>query len=290
MSAVVQRPLDVLKQFLENTPKCNRQLEHYVTKQVFYTCDGTYKFIKRVKDGRAYFSIHCDKCYANPGIEITGIPTNPMKKIYYHYFEKKPDFMQVTEEQKNEFYSKCMNHLNNQRNKYDSTIRDLKIYNPVLSKGIKKEVYYSYLQTPAWKEKREAVFKRDNYKCQACYKNKATEVHHKTYTNLFNEPLFDLVSICRQCHEVVKHESGGLQSHVDDYDKMKNIVVSVLFHLTQYEAAHIDDVVETLEYFEEFHQAHKKWIENMVKETCKFSQGLFFEKSGYIEKKYLDVI
>lgn len=289
MDGIDQGPMSKLRVFLENTPKCNKELEYWDTKQIFYRCDGTYKFIRVIDAKISWLSIHCNKCFASPEPEITGISTKPMKKCYYHYFENKIDYVEMTEKQKQEFRNSCSDFIHEKKSKYIETINDIKIYNPKVSKGIKKEVYYSYLQTPAWKEKREAVFKRDNYKCQACHKNKATEVHHKTYTNLFNEPLFDLVSICRQCHEVVKHESGGLQSHVDDYDKMKNIVVSVLFYLTQYESANIDDVVETLEYFEEFHQAHKKWIENMVKETCKFSQGLFFEKSGYIEKKYLDV-
>jgi 5-methylcytosine-specific restriction endonuclease McrA len=62
------------------------------------------------------------------------------------------------------------------------------------------EKYHEYLRTEKWKGKREKVLKRDNNLCQACLINKATEVHHKTYEKIFDEPLFDLVSLCHPCH------------------------------------------------------------------------------------------
>ena len=62
------------------------------------------------------------------------------------------------------------------------------------------EHYKYYLQSRAWQIKRQQVLKRDNYVCQACLNVKATEVHHKTYLHLGDEPLFDLVSVCGTCH------------------------------------------------------------------------------------------
>lgn len=61
--------------------------------------------------------------------------------------------------------------------------------------------YEEYLATPNWAEKRGLVMSRDNGTCQACLKEAATEVHHLTYDRIFSEPLFDLVAICRGCHE-----------------------------------------------------------------------------------------
>ena len=61
--------------------------------------------------------------------------------------------------------------------------------------------YDAYLSSEKWKSKRDKVLKRDNYLCQACLENKATEVHHKTYRYVGDEPLFDLVSVCNPCHE-----------------------------------------------------------------------------------------
>lgn len=61
--------------------------------------------------------------------------------------------------------------------------------------------YNEYLTTEKWRDKRRRVLERDDYMCQACLKRHATDVHHLTYERVFNEPLFDLVSVCTPCHE-----------------------------------------------------------------------------------------
>ena len=61
--------------------------------------------------------------------------------------------------------------------------------------------YLEYLQTPQWFAKRKAVLARDKHICQSCLTAAATQAHHTTYEHLFNEPLFELVSVCRTCHE-----------------------------------------------------------------------------------------
>lgn len=58
-----------------------------------------------------------------------------------------------------------------------------------------------YYNSDKWKIKREYVLKRDKYICQACLTNKATQVHHLSYMHVTNEPLFELVSICKRCHD-----------------------------------------------------------------------------------------
>lgn len=67
--------------------------------------------------------------------------------------------------------------------------------------------YNAYLSSPAWKEKRLAVLKRDEYLCQCCLNAYATQVHHKSYQFVDlkgNEPAFDLVAICVPCHEKIE--------------------------------------------------------------------------------------
>lgn len=63
--------------------------------------------------------------------------------------------------------------------------------------------YQAYLDTDEWRERRRAVLERDHYLCQSCLTAKATIVHHLTYAHLFNEPLFDLVSVCEDCHRML---------------------------------------------------------------------------------------
>lgn len=62
--------------------------------------------------------------------------------------------------------------------------------------------YNEYLDSEEWQVKRSLVLKRDNYRCYTCG-NRATDVHHISYKNLGDEPLEDLVSLCRHCHERV---------------------------------------------------------------------------------------
>lgn len=63
------------------------------------------------------------------------------------------------------------------------------------------EWYNGYLKSPQWAAKRADVLSRDNYMCHGCGHREATQVHHLTYEHAGNEFLFELVSVCRTCHE-----------------------------------------------------------------------------------------
>lgn len=63
--------------------------------------------------------------------------------------------------------------------------------------------YKQYMESDEWNDRRLKVLERDEYVCQACWAQRATEVHHLIYDHLFNEPLFDLVSVCHDCHEML---------------------------------------------------------------------------------------
>ena len=63
--------------------------------------------------------------------------------------------------------------------------------------------YEKYMSSEAWKQKRLLVLKRDNYTCQARMNGctmKAQHVHHVSYKFLGDEPLWDLQSVCVNCH------------------------------------------------------------------------------------------
>lgn len=68
------------------------------------------------------------------------------------------------------------------------------------------EEYNRYLNSDKWKLKREKVFERDKNLCQACLTNKATQVHHLTYQNIYDEPLFELISVCARCHDKIESQ------------------------------------------------------------------------------------
>jgi 5-methylcytosine-specific restriction endonuclease McrA len=63
--------------------------------------------------------------------------------------------------------------------------------------------YEAYLQSQEWADKRELIFKRAKGFCEGCGQAPAREVHHLSYENCFNEFLWELVAICRDCHERV---------------------------------------------------------------------------------------
>jgi hypothetical protein len=62
--------------------------------------------------------------------------------------------------------------------------------------------YNGYLQTSKWKTKRRFVLSRDPL-CQACLTHPSTEAHHLTYKHVGEEPLFDLIGVCKACHKKI---------------------------------------------------------------------------------------
>lgn len=74
--------------------------------------------------------------------------------------------------------------------------------------------YAEYLRSPQWSRKRNARLAMDGGRCQArldgCL-GTATEVHHLDYRYIRNEPLFNLVSVCRPCHEQISVMEGRVR-------------------------------------------------------------------------------
>jgi 5-methylcytosine-specific restriction endonuclease McrA len=65
----------------------------------------------------------------------------------------------------------------------------------------RRREYHEYLQTDAWAERRNLVLIRANCLCEGCRKAAAEQVHHLTYEHVGNAFLWELVAICRACHE-----------------------------------------------------------------------------------------
>jgi len=82
------------------------------------------------------------------------------------------------------------------------------------------ERYAAYLSSEQWRRIRAKVLQRDKQLCQGCLINRATDVHHLTYQRLYNELMFDLISLCRDCHEQLHpehslHEESAYGSYND---------------------------------------------------------------------------
>lgn len=67
------------------------------------------------------------------------------------------------------------------------------------------DFYKKYLQSPAWRRKREKAIKRAGRRCEMCgvsILDKPLEVHHKTYERLGRELPNDLKVVCKICHGI----------------------------------------------------------------------------------------
>ena len=79
----------------------------------------------------------------------------------------------------------------------------------------------TYLKSAQWKALRLATLKRDHYTCQQCgIDNVPLDVHHIHYNNLGDEPLEDLVCVCRSCHQEIHNLLG--YSHYGYYTILKD--------------------------------------------------------------------
>lgn len=69
--------------------------------------------------------------------------------------------------------------------------------------------YDEYLDSEMWKKKRKVILERDKGICQGCLSRAAVHVHHLTYEHVFNELAFELVSLCKICHDKAHAKTGN---------------------------------------------------------------------------------
>jgi hypothetical protein len=61
-------------------------------------------------------------------------------------------------------------------------------------------LYTSYLQSDAWRARRERTLMLAGGTCQRCGRARAREAHHLTYDRLTREKDADLLAVCVPCH------------------------------------------------------------------------------------------
>jgi len=83
--------------------------------------------------------------------------------------------------------------------------------------------YEDYLRSPEWRAKCDLVFERDGYRCATCGSEHDLEVHHKTYKHLFNEPLEDLITLCKECHDAITSVFRRRRYSYRDYQPSESI-------------------------------------------------------------------
>ncbi|MFA6287464.1 MAG: hypothetical protein WC661_08770 [Opitutaceae bacterium] len=64
-----------------------------------------------------------------------------------------------------------------------------------------RKCYDIYIVSTEWRIKRLLVLNRAKHICEGCGTATAEEVHHTTYENVGEEFLFELVALCKPCHD-----------------------------------------------------------------------------------------
>lgn len=206
--------------------KCNRCKKENIIRDLeskfhnIYKCaDCNYTTTKRIED-----------CCRNPFLNVTIDDKNQERKRLHRQCmncggcvdRTKPlSFKKHSDEIRYEF-----SYLN-----YNNWLKEREYEREALWDWISENNYYTsdyakyreYLNSDIWKLKRKGVLIRDENLCQECKIKPAEEVHHKTYENLYNEPLEDLIAVCKDCHKEIHR--------ILDMDKMEEIRKQMEIHL-----------------------------------------------------------
>jgi hypothetical protein len=96
---------------------------------------------------------------------------------------------------------------------YADTAEAERLHEAAEDRARKRVAYAAYLQSDVWRAKHLKVLRRDEM-CRACGEAPSAQAHHLTYDRIFREPLFDLVGVCRPCHEEL-HRHDELEAAID---------------------------------------------------------------------------
>lgn len=142
-------------------------------------CQHTFVMFKKKNSAGVYYcQLFCLECGKSGGVV------------------KIPDIIESIEELTTEMQEK-LNSLT--KIQYDKINQDILLKREEDRKEWFRE-YNIYLNSDVWKKKRDLVLNRDSYICQGCLEVKANHVHHNTYSNVGDELLFQLISLCQHCH------------------------------------------------------------------------------------------
>lgn len=82
----------------------------------------------------------------------------------------------------------------------------LKFHKPPRIPPNKIITYHKHLKSHKWRAIRKRRLEKDRYRCKMFHvipRTKNLEVHHKSYRNLGDERLSDLITLCSDCHQKI---------------------------------------------------------------------------------------
>lgn len=75
---------------------------------------------------------------------------------------------------------------------------------------MEKVNYKKYITSNKWISLRRIIKEYNYYNCQLCGHPNSLEVHHMTYARLGHEHPDDLITLCRDCHQLA-HDNNGVK-------------------------------------------------------------------------------
>ena len=128
----------------------------------------------------------CRKCQRTFGNAIALNSVPDIKKVPMHNEAKTAEFLDSVKRQLDQTFARS-------RESWDARIEQ--------ANDEWWELYNDYLSSPAWSAIRSKVIERAHNRCEGCRAAGIEHVHHLTYDRVGWELLFDLVALCRNCHD-----------------------------------------------------------------------------------------
>lgn len=91
--------------------------------------------------------------------------------------------------------------------------------------GARSDFYREYIQSTAWRMRRNQAVRDAGYRCQRCNGKRDLQVHHRSYENLGRETSADLEVLCASCHGD-HHADEGKPQTVGIYLRLITSVLS----------------------------------------------------------------
>ena len=80
--------------------------------------------------------------------------------------------------------------------------------------------YDLYMNSREWQLKKRKVKERSGGICERCRDRSSEAVHHLHYRSLYNEPLEDLLDVCKGCHDYI-HDRSNVDPVTEAIDRAR---------------------------------------------------------------------
>lgn len=140
-----------------------------------------------------------------------------------------------------------------------------------------------YMQSSEWKNKRKLVLCRDDNTCQICgIKEVIFDVHHLSYDRFGNEYLFDLVTLCKNCH-MSMHPDLDILKTKRNYKKKKSTNKKELYTVTPMRERSIKYIFDENTISAELSIDNSKWVCDRDKQG-EFKKWTAMYEDGFIRR------